>query len=401
MKRLVLISAAVLAASSCGLSETGVSRRPPGGDIWRNPSHKIDSSENIRNICYVTGLDYPDGYNWRADPENGTVKCSLVVFADGVPVMKVPVGKEYHVSPDPDMHRMIGGHLYTDFSTTDETVIKKDGQELFRYSGREMICGMAVSGPDIYTLGQSRNGNGFSYRKNGEVVLKRQVGRVFPRLQHESDSICFAFCEPVQIGNETIERYHHVMNGKIRQIAVREDLLKVWDVIWHGGEVCYLATMSGIAVPVIVCGEIMKGLELSVGNTMVTCRLISAGNNLAAEGIYSYRGMYHSSGLWKEASLLKSFPNGMTVGGICTWNDGICCVSNSGWHGGRGMIYRCGEIFNMPANYTSIGNSTLSVIDGILHVGLSPVAEGKPVIWSDGILHELDINGFICTVSPG
>lgn len=401
MKKFVLIAVSAVLTAGCGLSESGISHRPVGGDIWRNPSHKIDSSENARKICYVTGLDYPDGYNWRADPENGTVKCSLVVFADGIPVMKVPVGKEYHVSPDPDMHRMIGGHLYTDFSTTDETVIKRDGHEMFRYEGREMICGMAVSGSDIYTLGQSRSGSGFSYRRNGKVLLKKQVGRVFPRLQHEGDSICFAFCEPVEVGNGSIERYHHVMNGKVRQVAVREDIKKVWDIIWHEGEVCYMATLSGISVPVTVCGESMKGLELSAGNEMVTCRLLSAGNSLAVEGICSYKGMYHSSRLWKEAVLQRSFPTGMTVGGICTWNDGVCCVLNPGWQNGSGMIYRCGESFTMPANYTCIGNSTLSVIDGILHVGLSPLGKGKPMVWSDGMMDELDINGFICTISPG
>ena len=42
--------------------------------------------------------------------------------------MKLPVGEEYHISPDPDMHRVIEGHLYTDYSTDKETIIKKDGQ---------------------------------------------------------------------------------------------------------------------------------------------------------------------------------------------------------------------------------------------------------------------------------
>ena len=137
-----MLSVISLVITSCGISEIETGRRPSGGNNWRNPSFSIDTSANARKVCYVTGLDYPEGYDWRSDSENGTVKCSLVVFADGVPAMKVAVGNEYHISPDPDMHRIINGHLYTDFSTDDETIIKKDGQEIFRYPGREMICGM-------------------------------------------------------------------------------------------------------------------------------------------------------------------------------------------------------------------------------------------------------------------
>ena len=94
MKRIIYIIAALTAAVGCSLSETGQSQRPDREDIWKNPAFNADSSSTDRKRCYITGLDYPDGYDWRADSENGTVKCSLVVFTDGRPVMKVPVGHE-------------------------------------------------------------------------------------------------------------------------------------------------------------------------------------------------------------------------------------------------------------------------------------------------------------------
>lgn len=394
----MIIIAAAFATAACGLSETGLSQRPAGGDIWKNPSYSTDSTDTDRRRCYITGLDYPDGYDWRADSENGTVKCSLVVFADGRPVMKVPVGHEYHVSPDPDMHRMIGGHIYTDYSDDDETIIKKDGQEIFRYEGREMILGMAVCGDDIYTLGQPRRGNGFAYRKNGQAVILKSKGYAFPRLQVAEDSLCFAFSEPIESFSGEVERYYHVVNGRIMQVGVREDVRKVWDVIMHQGRACYLATMTGVSSPVVVNGEMMKALEFSSGIDMLTSRLLTAGKSLGVEAI-CIRGNTYSSCLWKDSIKYRQFANGMTVNGICTWNDGICCVLNSGSLNSGGTIFRCGEIFAFPAGYSAMGSNPIAMLDGILHVGLSSLNGGKPKIWKDGTTQELDINGPICTVT--
>ena len=70
----------VAAVFSCGMEE--VSRRPEGNreDIWTRPGMSAGDPE--RGVCYVTAFDYPDDYDWRADREKGSVKCSLTVFAD-------------------------------------------------------------------------------------------------------------------------------------------------------------------------------------------------------------------------------------------------------------------------------------------------------------------------------
>ena len=81
MKKVLLVGA-VLVAVSCGLEE--VSRRPQNGtgDIWLGPGIDAGKEEPDRKITYVTAVEYPDGYDWRADVEKGSVKCSLVVYAD-------------------------------------------------------------------------------------------------------------------------------------------------------------------------------------------------------------------------------------------------------------------------------------------------------------------------------
>lgn len=397
MKQIALTVLILAIAASCGISISDEHSGPDDG-AWKDPTYIPDSSSVKRQVCHVTGLDYPDGYDWRTDPENSAVKCSLVVFADGRPVMKLPVGEEYHISPDPDMHRVIEGHLYTDYSTDKETIIKKDGQEILRYDGREMILDMKISGENIYTLGRPRKGNGFTFRKNGATMMHRNDGYVFPRLQTMKDTICFAFSTPIESGSGQLERYYHVINGRTEQTAVREDVRKVFDIIWHKGRSCYIASMTGISSPVIVNGEKMKALESAEGVDMLTCRLYSAGKSLFTEAV-CFKGGSCCSCLWKDGSVHMLFPEGMTTSGTCTLNEGICCVLNADRQDYGGLIFRCGDTFDIPSGYCATGSDPIAMRNGILHVGLSSMTGGKPMIWKDGNTQTLNINGPLCTLS--
>lgn len=399
MRRFILMIVISVCAFSCGLEEVRNGSRNNVNGIWKGPGMNAGVQDSSKTVCYVTGVSYPEGYDWRADPEKGSVKCSLVVYADGIPMMKVPVGDKYEVSADPDMHRMIGGHIFTDYSTDTETVIKKDGKEIFRYPGREMICGMLADGDDVYTLGQSRQGKGFAFRKNGYVLIERQNGRTFNRLHRDRDSICFAFCEPVASSDGVIERYYHVTNGQIRQVALREDVKKVWDILSVDNEICYLASVVGIAEPVLFCGTSMSALEMPASSQMLTCRIVPGCDETGVEGVCLSAGMPFRSCIWVDGHRNQIFAPGYTVSSLCGIQGGVCCTVNPYGSLAEGLIFRCGEAFEMPEGYVSMGSSPLKVIDGILHVGLSSLDGDKPVIWKDGIVTEVDINGFISTIS--
>ncbi len=398
MKNIVL-AAAAFAVVSCGLEEVGGRPVEGTGEVWIKPGTPAVPDDSDKRVIYVTAMDYPNGYDWRVDKEKGSVKCSLVVFADGVPVMKVPVGDAYEVSSDPDMHRMAQGHLYTDYSTDTETVIRKDGKEIIRYSGREMICGLAVKDEDVYTLGQPRQGDGFTYRKNGEILIERKRGRSFGSLYHDGECMCFAFMEPIGTAGEDLERYYHVRDGEISQTAVREDVKKVWDIVSHDGNIIYLATVVGVSSPVLFRSGGMQALEMPGSAKMLTCRIVSEKDAVYVEGLCSRENKPLTSGLWDEGGKAHLFADGMTVSSICMAGDGVCCIMNGTSSYMRGTIYRCGETFSMPLNYSSIGSSPAIVIDGILHVGLSSLIGAQPLIWKDARTTPLKINGYISTIS--
>ena len=74
-------------------------------------------------------------------------------------------------------------------------------------------------------------------------------------------------------------------------------------------------------------------------------------------------------------------------------------AANPATEKGTGFIYRAGENFDMPPGYACMSRQAMDFSSGILSVGLSSLSGGKPVLWVDGQLKELDVNGYVCCVS--
>ena len=377
---------------SCGITELDKLEEDDVNGVWHGPS--TDTPVSSQSITYVSAFDYPEGYDWRSDSERGEVKCSLVVFKAGIPMLKVPVGNEYNVSPDPDMHRVIDGHLYTDFSTPSHTVIKKDGKPLFSYPKAEMLYDFKVSDGDVYTLGHTRYGGGFSFRINGEVVLERESGYTIERIIVEDTTFCIAFSEPVVLTEGEVERYYLMRGGKVSQVALRDDIKKVWDISIYKGEIYYLASLTGIAAPVLVSSQGISALSMPSSLSIVSCRMHSLQDGIFVEGVLS-DGKQVQSVLWDTKAKYNMFPKGMIFSSICQGDDVLHCAMNPASGTGTGLIYRAGESLVMPDGYVCMSRSAMDFASGILSVGLSSISGEKPVLWIDGQLKPLDVNGYI------
>lgn len=397
-KGLILLTGMMMATVSCGLEQIGIDGS--GDDIWVRPGlFPVPGSgggpETAQKTWYAVGVDYPDGYDWNSDVEMGSVRCSLVVFANGIPVMKVPVGDEYEVSADPDMYRMIGSSLYTDYSTGEETVIKRNGEQLFRYPGREMILDMVVKDDDVYTLGQDRGGNGFTYRKNGEILLSRESGHLFSGLQQCGEDFAFTFSEQFGADNASVERYYCYCAGNVSQIAVREDVRKVWDARMYNDRVCYIASLTGVSAPVLVEGPVMNVIDVPDAYRMISCRFAGGQTRPGVELILIKKGRLLYSALWSSSEEKETFPEGYTIASICAGGDDFCCVLNPPESSGKGIIYRFGEKLEMPDGYVSMGGKSMAVMDGILYVGLTSKDGADAAVWVDGEIKPLRLSGFI------
>ena len=400
--RSIVFVAVLACVVSCGLKEID-GGQSAGNGIWTGPGNVVVGNDSVpegmSTVYYTVGVDYQDGYDWRADEEKGSVRCSLVVYADGIPLMKVPVGDEYEISADPDMHRIIGGSLYTDYSTQDETVIKKNGETLFTYSGREMIIGMAVLDGYVYTLGQSRHGKGFSFRRDGEILFESSSGHLFPHLQKCEDGFCFAFYEPEKFEGTSVERYYHYLGGEVCQIVVQQGVDKVWDMMFNEQEICYLASMTGMSVPVLVVGDLVSPMAVKGKTEVVSCRFISSGDGLSIEGIMSQAGKNLYSCIWNGPQLSETFQPGYTAAAVCASDDHIACVLNGQGNFSGGTIYFDGKSFDMPGGYMSMGGNSMVIMEGCLYAGLTSENGDYPVVWSEEKIKPLKINGFISHMS--
>ena len=382
---------------SCGLSEIGDARldEDSKGEIWGGPVEDGDVPSSLRQVCYMTVVEYPKGYDWHSDVASGAVKCSLRVYMDSKLIMKVPVGDEYEVASAPDMHRIIDGHLYTDYSTAETTVIKKDGVELFRYQGRERMCGMSVVNENLFTLGESRDGSGFSYRKNGQEIISRTKGSVLSDLRCDGDTLSFAFMDYILTSDGYVERYYAVRDGVISQIAVREDLKKVWDAAFLNGSLIYVATLTGVSNPVLINGTGMTLMSLPQGAEMISARLICSVDEVCADILCRCKDGTLRNNVWKQAQSYALFPAGCSISAACLSGGGFFCAMNPATSADKGYIYRSLEQFKMPEGYMCMSQNTVALVNGILNVGLSSQKNASPLIWKDNQIEELSINGYI------
>lgn len=366
-------------------------------DIWTGPGISLGGASG--SVCYVTGIDYPAGFNWRESDAPENVRCSLTVFSDGIPMLKLPVGKAFETSADPDMHKVSDGHLYTWFCSEGRTSIRKDGKISVRYEGEESIRGLLNVKEDIYTLGVPRNGEGFIYRKNGEIIMERRTGYVFERLDMDNGKVCFAFSQPVTTAEGTSDRYYIVRNEKISMVGFSEETTKVWDIMSSDGNTCAAVSAGPWNTVTMIKGTEEKMVILPVGAEMTFCRMFPSGSDICIEGIYTREDDTIASGIWVGGEQYMLFETGQTISAICSSDDEICCALNPDKGNRSGIIFHNGMSYTMPSGYTCTGSTPLAVHDGTLYAALTSLDGSRPVIWKNGRTDSLKLNGPLCTIA--
>ena len=190
MKRegLAILAAAAFIAAGCSWLD------PPGSGIARcdkfprgsysdgRGGRSSDSTEAGQQfvpdtIVWASAVQVPDDYYWPRDTAMGVMDAKLLLFKDDEQVLSLPVGAAHGISPNPETHHLIGGHLYTEFNSSSGTQIRRDGEPVCQYEGREVLKGLLPVMDDIFTLGLDKDDNSLVYRKNGTIMLKMDGAR--------------------------------------------------------------------------------------------------------------------------------------------------------------------------------------------------------------------------------
>lgn len=385
MKNFVLLILLVL--SSCCLKQVGEGLHTAADGVWYGPSY----GRYLSGTCYALALDYPKGYDWKADPLNDDVGCELVMLADGVPVLSLKTGTKYEVSRDLLRHRLISGKLYSDYTDGTTTVVKVDGKERFRYDGAEEILCLQVAKGKAHTLSRPVDGTGFVYRVDGEHVLSRDEGTLYPHIDVCSGSVSFCFAAMVKTDEGYRECHYRATDGKVTLEVVPDDVVKVWDMRVFSGEL-YMAVSLPEEGPVLIHDDVRESVEYLNGLDMVSCTFCDGERIcLCARFLHSGANLM-SDILWMGGSQWHMYRIGSTLSAVYVDGDGFNAVINPA-NGRSGIIFDSTRACFMPEGYAASSRDIMTRKDSVLHVGLSHGAGGSPVIWRPDRMDTLRVNG--------
>lgn len=411
------LSAAMAIAAvpvSCNLLEMHGGGGSPRTGIERKDSTNVPDTVSkgvlYDTLIYAAGVRFPDGYDWQADTLAATEKGELVLYRNAELIQSIPVGYPYRVSADPDRYRIADGHLYSDFYTDTETIVKKDGEELFRYPGCEIMCGFAVDGDDVWTLGQDRSGQGLSLRKNGTAVYSHDTGTVIGNMSdtfNEAGALSFQgtqpsfffYCSILGMGpvSRSVKCYH-VMDGDAVELDTPSGFLRILDAKLVDGTpvlVGQAGTSTGI-LSVVRRGSAVT-YSLAGYDKIGSCRITPAGgSDIILSGECYSSGLMSGYILDSHGSNLFYDLEGRLVGFYFSSDMDVILSCYSG--GQNLVITTNGRSRTIQGQYLYISTRSGFLLDRLFYLGLNPRDEGRPYVLAGSRKMMLDFNGFISEV---
>ena len=392
MKTSVISALLLLCLGGCILHDYGLNSGPPrsatagrDGTAVRdeNPEDGPSVPQKNDTSIYLCAVQFDESYEWQRDTAYGSEPYTILLFKNFEPVLAIRSESSACTSPDHDTHHIIDGHLYTECSDLERTCIGRDGAEVVSFEGREFLKGLLPQGEDIYSLSQRRDGHGFTFRKNGELLFSKAEGTPFGGMNDPSYGPTGAlyleggkpcFCYWTGEGNK--RRLYRVLDGVDEEITVT-DPGAVTDMKSGGGKAAVTAIDIQGYSPVscslwlLYSGPATTGL-ISSGSTYLYGIYYAAVNRLIHVS-YQETALYCNDRKWFAVTERDD-------GSIEFHDSDYVRISDSGCH------------FLSPACAAICGDKLI--------YALSPRAGGGfPKVRIGEAVEELEIHGFISRVA--
>lgn len=418
MKKLLIITG-LLFLSGCSLfdSEDLIPRKrrdETGNWIGSGPKKDWEEEDIVPGdtSVYVSAVEFPKDYCWQRDSVGENRPFSLVLYRNFKKVLSIRGGVGSIVSSDPDMHWIIGGHLYAEYSTGTETIISIDGKEKVRYEGREMIRGLLDREDGFYTLGQSRSGAGLTFRRNGKIIFSDTDGIVLGDMSnpccksgglYELDDGIPVFC--YHIPGQSIllkkESLFLVKNGVPNQVELDGSVANVLDARVLNGNMCLVYLYKGGGIALFEGGNSsMASIGKSYASSDLSLRW--SGKNVYAKMNYSINGWNSIlSMMWNVRGENITYGGGLIYDYYFS-DDGIAYVYTDMTDIRYKFIGTDGSSSegNHGNNYCFMGSGCASLCGDTFYMGLSPVYwDFQPVVYIQNKPEFMPINGYITGVS--
>lgn len=340
---------------------------------------------------YVSAVVFPRGYDWERDTSWQSVDKTLVLLRNGVGVLSLPAGPGTEIGTDPDMHRILDGRLYSDYSTPTETVVRRDGVELFRFEGREHFLSFQLWDGHIHTLGRNRNGSGFAYRVDGKAVFRQDRGSPIGSLQRDGNTVCFAY-------EQGTARYLYA-DGRTTALSLPEKISGVYDARRRNGEwQLALRSEQGGGSPVLLLGETRYAPSFPWNAQQVNrCRFADAGDKILLTISYQTAGGVRQDAVWNRYASEMLFPAGQKVHAFFFSEEGIGCLATTD----EGIRIRPpgGQESSLPGHFRFFTENCAFQDGKRVWAVLTGMGGTASVLWRDGEAETLPLWGYLTGVS--
>lgn len=397
MKKLVGIFVCICVTAACVFREKdlyfGTPQRFRGS---RFSSEEDAVPEPLRSI-YVSGVEFPQTYDWRKDSASGNVEARLVLFRDGERCLEFPAGRSERISPDPDMHRLFRSSLHSLFSDGALVSVKKNGQPLFEYNSPEKVVDMLVRDDGVWTLALT-GVSGICLRHDGKIVHKDPAGSLFyvdGALYEDQGSVCFGY--KVSMAGEfgPRESYCLVRGADARAVLPPDGMTELFDLRSCAGQDVLLGAMPSYARPLVLCqAGRLSALSLPPNNGLYKPRLIPdlEGDFCVYAELEDFSG-YRLPASWGKDLSLSTYGLGKEVLGLA----GSCCVFRD--HiGGLTGIFRQGSLYLFRPELTLLSGSCIAFDGGTFILALSSMDGYPPLCMAGDVSRELALNGYLTAV---
>ena len=255
---------------------------------------------------YLTAFHFPEGIPWRDSVVTGA---QLVLYKNGEEQLRLPVSG----TPEPERHRVVEGHLWTDENENGRMTVSCDGQERFSYAGDELFRGFLVLDGRVHTLGQRPGQEGFCYRIDGKEVYASAIGTVVGRpsdpdwpggaFSVDDGAVYYTYALPVRQAEGPGWEYHVMRGDELVQTIHAGEVDLLYDVRVFRGEIYRCERLSASAGSLrILRGDTPGPLGVFDAEVPHECRLTPVDNRLVVKGYSIVSGMQPYRCWYRESS---------------------------------------------------------------------------------------------------
>lgn len=348
----------------------------------------------------VSAVEFPEDYDWQRDTAFGQVDGKVLLFRNGDRILEIQTGSEGKASLDPDMHHLVEGHLYTEYTEGSRTYLSRDGKNLYTFDGREYLRGLLPLDGALYTLSQRRDGNGFVLRRDGEVLLDKDAGMVLKSFRDYPDrqsgalyenegKVCFHYCRGT--GSERV--WYSVQDLTESQIYVYDG--ELLDARFFGEDLCVVSTQDGRGLQMTV-GKRQNIVQKAANPKLSGVSLIKSGQEVLAIGRIKYLRMNTTpfqSCIWSFSGV-QAYADG-SYQFVVNEDKDVFLYGSGGDSGTEILDSRCERVSSI-GGMVPYHRRVAAMLGDQLYMALTPPdSSGRVVLWSGGRETEMHLNGFL------